>query len=103
MISADFFKSKGLLTGFSFSGHSGYAEAGRDIVCASVSSAVQLTVNILDELGFKPHVKVGENVIECSVNDATDVASRILNTLKLHFESILEEFPETINITISEV
>lgn len=103
MISANFCKSQGLLTGFSFSGHSGYAEAGEDVVCAAVSSAVQLTVNILDGLGFEPCVKVGENSVECSVNNSGDVPSRIIDTLKLHFESILEEFPKTINITISEV
>lgn len=103
MISAKFFKSKGFLTGFNFSGHSGYAESGADIVCASVSSAVQLTVNILDELNLSPQVKVGENSVECKVSQITDTASRIINTLELHFEAILEEFPDTINITISEV
>lgn len=103
MISADFCESQGFLTGFSFSGHSGYAEAGEDIVCSAVSSAVQLTVNILDALGFSPDVSVGDNVIKCTLKKPCDDSSRILNTLKLHFESILEEFPETINITISEV
>lgn len=103
MISADFCKSQGFLTGFSFSGHSGYAEAGKDIVCASVSSAVQLTVNILDGLGFEPCVEVGENSVKCSVSNSGDVTSRIFEVLKLHFESILEEFPKTISITISEV
>lgn len=103
MISANFFKSENSFTGFNFSGHSGYAEAGADIVCASVSSAVQLTVNILDELNFCPQVKVGENSVECKVSKITDTSSRIINTLMSHFNSILEEFPNTINITISEV
>lgn len=103
MIRAEFYESQGLLTGFSFSGHSGYADAGEDIVCAAVSSAVQLTANILEELGYQPDITVGENSIECMVGKSADVSSRILNTLKVHFESILEEFPETINITISEV
>ncbi len=103
MISANFFKSKGFLTGFSFSGHSGYAEAGSDIVCASVSSAVQLTVNILDELNLSPLVTVNENSIKCIVKHSTVTSSKILDTLKNHFCAILEEFPKTINITISEV
>ena len=102
MIQARFYETKGILTGFSFSGHSGYAEAGQDDACAAVSSAVQLTANMLEEFGFAPDVKVGDNLIECRVAPNKD-ASRMLMQLKLHFEAILEEFPNTINITISEV
>ena len=102
MIRAEFYGSKGLLTGFRFSGHSGYAESGSDVVCASVSSAVQLTVNMLDEFGFSPDVTVEDNLIVCSVSPNKD-SSRMLEQLRLHFEAILEEFPNTINITISEV
>ncbi len=103
MIHAEFYKSRGLLTGFSFSGHSGYAESGRDIVCSAVSSAVQLTINMLDEFGFSPDVSVGDNVIKCTLKKSFEDSSRMLNVLKTHFESILEEFPKTIKITISEV
>ena len=41
------------ITGFEARGHSGYAEAGADIVCAAVTSAIRLveaTVN--DVLGL---------------------------------------------------
>ena len=103
MIRAEFYEKQGLLTGFKFSGHSGYAESGKDIVCAAVSSAVQLTANILDELGFAPQVTVEDNVIECICGDGGDRTSRLLNVLKQHFEAILEEFPNTIKTTISEV
>ncbi|MDE5620445.1 MAG: ribosomal-processing cysteine protease Prp [Ruminococcus sp.] len=103
MIHAEFYKSQGLLTGFSFSGHSGYAEAGKDIVCSAVSSAVQLTANMLDEFGFAPDISVGDNVIECTLEKSCEDSSRMLNVLKAHFESVLEEFPKTIKITISEV
>ncbi|HRR77331.1 MAG TPA: ribosomal-processing cysteine protease Prp [Ruminococcus sp.] len=102
MIRAEFFESKGCLVGFSFSGHSGYAESGSDIVCAAVSSAVQLTANMLEEFGHSPELKVGGNVIECRVRP-DDNASQMIKVLREHFESILEEFPKTIKITNSEV
>ena len=102
MIRAEFFESKGLLVGFSFSGHSGYAESGSDIVCAAVSSAVQLTANMLEGTGHAPDVRVGDNVIECRVRPDIN-ASRMIEVLREHFESILEEFPKTIKITNSEV
>ncbi len=103
MIRAEFYEKQGLLTGFRFSGHSGYAEAGEDVVCAAVSSAVQLTANILGEFGLQPKITVGDNVIECICEDGGEIPPRLLNVLKQHFEAILEEFPNTIKIIISEV
>ena len=103
MIRAEFYEKQGILTGFRFSGHSGYADAGEDVACAAVSSAVQLTANILEEFGHAPDIKVGDNVIECICKDGGDVTSGVLNVLKQHFEAILEEFPNTIKIIISEV
>lgn len=102
MIRAEFRKSKGHLTGFTFSGHSGYGEHGEDVVCAAVSSAVQLTVNMLAEFGFEPDARAGDNIIVCNIKPS-EGAARMLEQLRLHFESILEEFPNTIKITISEV
>ena len=56
------FRSQGSrITGFDVQGHSGYAEAGADIVCAAITSAVRLvetTVN--DVLGLAASVKVRE-------------------------------------------
>ncbi len=102
MIRARFYGSKGALSGFELSGHAGLAESGSDVACAAVSSAVQLTVNLLDEFGCSPEVEVGDNIIRCKVK-GEDKSSRFLFRLKQHLEAVLEEYPDTINITISEV
>ena len=47
MIYAEFFTRQEKLYGFKISGHAGYADKGEDIVCASVSSAVQLVANTI--------------------------------------------------------
>lgn len=103
MIQAEFYRKNGSLCGFDIGGHSGYAEAGSDIVCAAVSSAVQLTVNLLDAFGCKPVVSAGENTVRCIVGRTEYAELRLLNQLKAHMQSVSEEFPETIRITISEV
>ena len=57
------------ITGFEARGHSGYAEAGADIVCAAVTSAIRLveaTVN--DVLGLAASVKVREQDASISVS-----------------------------------
>ena len=49
------------ITGFSVSGHSGYAEAGQDIVCAAVSAGVGMAeATINDVCGAKAKVRVKE-------------------------------------------
>ena len=41
---------KGCVTGFSCSGHAGYADKGTDVVCAAVSMLVINTINSIDRL-----------------------------------------------------
>lgn len=65
MITAVFACAADAVAAVTVSGHAGYAPAGEDIVCASVSSAVQLTANALTEiLGTKAQVKVSENSVK---------------------------------------
>lgn len=50
------------ITGFDVKGHSGYAEAGADIVCAAITSAVRLTdATVNDVLGLAANVKLRES------------------------------------------
>ena len=49
MIQATFYKHQnGTLCGFSLSGHAGFAESGKDIVCAGVSALAINTVNAVE-------------------------------------------------------
>ena len=91
------------ITGFYSAGHAGYAESGKDIVCASVSSAVQLTVNLLYDFQCVPKVGALGNLVRCFTNAEPDTADKIINQFLCHLDSIAEEFPRTIKITISEV
>ncbi len=50
MISAVLYREGGRYTGFRAEGHSGYAEAGSDIVCAAVSILGCTCVNSLESL-----------------------------------------------------
>ena len=52
---------EGRICGFTVSGHSGYAEAGQDIVCAAISAVVALAeATINDVCGAKAKVRVKE-------------------------------------------
>ena len=59
MIRCEFMLDEDRITGFSVSGHSGYAEHGSDIVCAAVSAVVTMAeATINDVCGAKAKVRV---------------------------------------------
>ena len=69
MTRVEFFDQDGRITGFSCSGHSGYAEEGSDIVCASVSTAVKLAeCTISDVLGERAKTRVKEDEALCGTS-----------------------------------
>ena len=62
MTRCEFFTEDDRITGFSVSGHSGYAEAGSDIVCAAISAVVTMAEATINEVcGAKAKVRVGED------------------------------------------
>ena len=107
MINAVFYRKQSLLSGFSVSGHSGYAEAGSDIVCAAVSSAVQLTCNtITDFWGNDAEVSADENKISLMLTDycgADECSFQLIESLKTHLEMISQDYKGTIKLSITEV
>jgi len=87
-----------LISGFTVSGHAGYAECGRDIVCAAVSSAVQLVTCIIsDEMKLKACAKVDCGVVEYDVCDY-DKAQAVLKGLEAYLYEVKKDYPKNIDI-----
>ena len=94
------------ITGFEARGHSGYAEAGEDIVCAAVTSAVRLveaTVN--DVLGLAASVKAREQDASISprlpggLDEITESTCQSLMTgLMVYFTQLHDEYPDNIEV-----
>ena len=105
MIRAEFFYKKGEPVKFVVSGHAGYDESGKDIVCASVSSAVQMAINGITEIvKISCKVNVGEDSIECILPpDPRPAAWHFVSALRLQLKNLSEDFPGTINLIITEV
>ena len=97
------------ITGFEARGHSGYAEAGADIVCAAVTSAVRLAeCAVNDVLGLEASVKVRQKDASIQLklpgglseaNEST--CQTLLTALMVHFVALAEEYPD--HITVLEV
>lgn len=106
MIRVTFFTdSKGALRGFRSSGHAGSGSAGKDIVCAAVSSAVYLTANTVTDVlkaDASVEVKDGLMVLKISPADVLLCASA-LKGLRLHLAALQKQYPDNIAIGNAEV
>lgn len=104
MIEAEFLRRDKTLTGFCVQGHAGFDDAGKDIVCAAVTSALQLTANtITEEFLCKADVLVLENEIRFQLQQNSPEAVKILDGFYKHLSILEQDFPGTIQITFSEV
>lgn len=100
MIIAEFIKSEEKFLGFKISGHAGYAQAGEDICCAAVSSAVMMTYNMVTEIfAVDAEVSAEENKIMLFLSQKEDEnGEKLIKGLAMQLECIAEEFPGSIEI-----
>ena len=104
MIIAEFYNKQSKPYGFMIKGHSGFADNGNDIVCASVSSAVQYVANTITEcFKIKADVKVLNDKIQLKLPHSDANAEKMLEGLLLHLTVISEDYEGTIKIITSEV
>ena len=93
------------ITGFSVSGHSGYAEAGSDIICASVSAIVTMAeATINDVCGAKAKVRVKEQenahitlTLPASC-DEEETVQAVLAGMMLTLCSLRDDYPDYIEV-----
>ena len=92
------------ITGFSVSGHSGYAEAGSDIVCAAISTAVTMAEATINEVcGAKAKVRVKEEDARVTLTlpascDEEETVQAVLAGMMLTLLSIQEDHPDYIEV-----
>lgn len=92
------------IVGFTVRGHSGYAEAGEDIVCAAVSSAVNLVNATVNEvLGLAASVKVREEYVSLRLPGGlseTDEATcqNLLAGMMVYLSDLHQEYPSFLEV-----
>ena len=104
MTRCEFFTEDDRITGFSVSGHSGYAESGADIVCAAISAVVTMAeATINDVLGAKAKVRVKDEQARISLTlpascDEEDSIQAVLAGLMLYLCSLRDDYPDYIEV-----
>ena len=104
MTTVEFFDQDGRIAGFTVSGHSGYAEAGADIICSAVSTAVQFAeCTISDVLGNRCKTKVNEEearitLILPAVCEDEDTVQAVLTGMMLTLCELRDQYPDYIEV-----
>ncbi len=104
MTKCEFFTQDERITGFSVSGHSGYAEAGADIVCAAVSAVVTMAEATINEVcGAKAKVRVRQEDARISLTlpascDEEDSVQAVLAGMMLTLCSLRDDYPDYIEV-----
>lgn len=88
-----------LLSGFSVIGHTGFAGAGEDIVCAGVSALALAAINALETVAHIPaHPYIGDGYVSIRLPKGLsrrqrDDAQIILRTAQQGFTDIAAAYP----------
>ena len=104
MTRCEFFTEGDRITGFSVSGHSGYAEAGSDIVCAAISAVVTMAeATINDVCGAKAKVRVKDEQARITLMlptscDEEDSVQAVLAGMLIYLCSLRDEYPDYIEV-----
>ena len=104
MTRCEFFTENDRITGFSVSGHSGYAEAGSDIVCAAITAIVTMAEATINEVcGAKAKVRVKEEDARITLTlptscDEEDSVQAVLSGMMIYLCSLRDDYPDYIEV-----
>ena len=106
MTTITFLTEESRIIGFDAMGHSGYSEAGSDIVCAAITRAIRLvdaTVNTV--MGLCASVKVNEEDAAISFRlpgglapTAESTCQNLLTGLMVYLAELHDEYPDNIEV-----
>ena len=104
MTKCEFFTEEDRITGFSISGHSGYAEAGKDIVCAAISAIVTMAeATINDVCGAKAKVRVKDEDARVTLTlptscDEEETVQAVLAGMLVTLCNMRDDYPDYIEV-----
>ncbi len=110
LLKAHFVRKDGLFTECTVTGHDTVTDdTGYSVLCAAVSSAVQLTSALLSDCFGAPEDCVtvrpaanAQNKIVIRLAQPDPVHANILKGLLLHFQALAEDYDGIFRVTISE-
>ena len=115
MIKVVFYKSGMRYCGFHVSGHAGYDESGKDIICAAVSSMTMLVINTMEVVfGCDVDYDIDEKTADISVackaalpdyeHDPTKryAVSGVIEGFYLQLMDMLEDYYDYLDVDLED-
>ncbi len=97
-------KSKNNIVEVEVSGHTGYQEAGSDIVCSAVSTATQMAVCGLKEvLKLNVFVEISDGFLKVKLNKKNfdnEKAQIILKTMFKTLQSVVKDYGDYVKMEV---
>ncbi|MFY9421629.1 MAG: ribosomal-processing cysteine protease Prp [Acholeplasmataceae bacterium] len=86
------------------SGHSGYAEAGADIVCSAVSTAMYLSLGLIEKVCPKYDFKSDEKnaLMELTIIETNEFTEMVLENLVASLEGISSDYADYLQVKIKK-
>ena len=99
LIKIKFEYDKNNIIGFKVSGHANYANYGKDIVCASVSSIVITSINLMISID-KESISYIENdgLIICKVLKDNEMINKVILNMKDMLEQLEKQYNKNVKI-----
>ncbi len=101
MINLTILKSNDAITTLQAKGHSGYAEAGQDIVCSAVSTIMQTTLNgLLEVTKTDVDYEVNQDIpfLRITVKAEDEKAQVLMKSAYLALKQIADDYKKYIKI-----
>ena len=98
MIKANFIFDENVLKTIEISGHAEFDESGKDIVCAAVSTAIIVTANAINLVGFNDHIEyvIEEGYFKLDVLKENKILDKLLINLDYTLHDLEKQYPKYI-------
>lgn len=81
------------------SGHAGYAEYGKDIVCAGVTALAQTLIQSIDDLTYDEiEYRISPGKVEIEYRNLSEKSKTLVDSFFVGICLIAEEFPEHVKV-----
>ncbi len=87
-------------SGITLSGHAGYAEAGKDIVCAGVSALVQNLIQSIEELTQDTiQYSMSPGRVDINYGNLSEQAQLLVSSFFVGIKQIADNYPNNVKLT----
>lgn len=90
--------------GIRICGHAGYAEHGKDIVCAAVTALAQTLIMSVEELtDDEIQYEISPGRVEIHYRDLSEAGKLLVDSFFIGIERIAEAFPQNVHKKMTEM